>query len=165
MSAPSRAPTSDPALAGHLATRDAEFRRTQGDGAADAYLPVLAERSTRYAAHVATLPIPPALAAWALAMTQRFGAYVRVHHYVADWITALLIVRYGEEPDATRTTDGIGWPSALTDLDLARAAELLEGPVGPLGRRWPPFLQVLSVTPSTGALSTGAPSTVSSIEG
>lgn len=156
---PAASPT-DPALTAHLAARDAAFRAAQGDATADAYLPVLAARSARYAAHVARLVVTSALAAWALAMTQRFGAYVRVHHYVADWITALLIVRYGEEPDATQTVDGIGWPAALTDLDLQRAAELLDGPAGPLGRRWPPFLQVLSVTPSP-----GVPAPASSTEG
>ena len=33
-----------------------------------------------------------------------------MHHYICDWLTALLIVRYGEEPDATKTWDGSGWP-------------------------------------------------------
>jgi hypothetical protein len=116
-------------LADHLADRDAAVRAAWVPKAAEAYLPVLGERAARFAAHVATMTIAPELAVWALAMAQRYGSWVRVHHFVADWITALLILRYGEEPDAARSTDPTfaGWPLACTADDLARAQQLLAG--------------------------------------
>lgn len=139
---PPTAPALRPAtLADHLAARDAQLRATWPAATADAYLSTLEERATRFAAHVATMAMTPEIAAWALAMAGRYGSWVRVHHFIADWITALLIVRYGEEPDASRSTDPTftGWPLAFSADDTARAQQLLQG------EQWP--ARVLTLLP------------------
>jgi hypothetical protein len=99
-----------------------------------------------HAAHVATMDIAPEIVLWAGAMRQKFGtSYVRIGgmEYVADWVTALLFMRYGGEPrafDAAEvaaakaegrepncSTDPsfAGWPSAFSEQDIKRAGELL----------------------------------------
>lgn len=117
-----------------IEARDAAWRAQHGpDG--EHYLAVLQDRADRFAAHVATMTITPDLAAWALAMATTYGTpYVRMHYFVADWLTALLIARYGEEPDAARSSDPAfaGWPNAFTDADRQRAAEMLATPA-----KWP----------------------------
>jgi hypothetical protein len=122
-------PTRPATLADHIAHRNAEVASTWPDAAAAAYLPVLEARAAAFAAHVASMEIAPEVAVWALAMARQFGSYVRVHHFVADWITALLILRYGEEPDASKSTDPnfAGWPKAFTADDLVRAQQILAG--------------------------------------
>ena len=83
-----------------------------------------------------------------------------VAHAVADWFTALLILRYGEEERAydaaevaAATAEGrapecstdpafTGWPLAFSDKDRARAAELLAG------TKWP--AEVLTLLPTEG---------------
>lgn len=114
-------------LEDHIAARNAEVTSAWPEAAANAYLPVLATRAAAFAAHVASMEIAPEVAVWALAMARQFGSFVRVHHFVADWITALLILRYGEEPDASKSTDPnfAGWPKAFTAEDLVRAQQLL----------------------------------------
>lgn len=94
---------------------------------AEHYLPVLQARSERFAAHVKAMTLPTTIVAWALAMERKYGRYALVSHYIADWITALLLVRYGEEPDAEKSTDPDfnGWPMEFTDADLQRAEQLL----------------------------------------
>jgi hypothetical protein len=81
----------------HLDQRDRWARKTWGERIASIQLPVLGERANVFAAHVASMVIHPDMQAFADTMTQRFGPFVRVHHFIADWITAFLIVRYGEE--------------------------------------------------------------------
>jgi hypothetical protein len=100
---------------------------------------VLQDRADRYAAHLATMTITPDMVQWALTMGRRHGSWVKVHHFVADWFTALLIIRYGEEPDAAKSSDPhfAGWPTTFTDNDKGRASELLAG------LKWPAFLTIL----------------------
>lgn len=135
----------DPILARHIEARNAALRaQWKAAGFADPahYLCVLQERASRYAAHVASMAITPSIASWMLGMRARYlSDYVQCHHYIADWLTALLIVRYGEEPSADHSTDQrlddngarifAGWPTTLSAQDLRRAAELLEG------KNWP----------------------------
>jgi hypothetical protein len=135
------APDTATALDAAIAERDAEARRTW-DKRALAYLDTLGERAERYAAHRATMAVQPLVIEWALAMSARWGEAVRVHHFVADWPTALLIIRHGEEPDPARTTDGHGWPDAFGEFDLARARELLASHPG--DRRWPDYLKPMT---------------------
>ena len=94
---------------------------------------VLKARAVQYAAHIATMEIGPEMAIWAMAMRTRYkSSYVKVWHFIADWITALLILRYGEEPDgALCDGDHQGWPTSFSDDDAIRAAQLLRG------ERWP----------------------------
>lgn len=119
----------DPILAGHIEARNAELA-SHPNIKAEHYLPVLQDRADRFAAHVATMHIPPSVSLWVSACVAKYGTeYVRMHWYVADWITALLIMRYGEEPDAERSTDPNfkGWPTTFTTEDMKRAQDLLSG--------------------------------------
>ena len=125
----------------YLDQRDRWAVKTWGDRVAAIHLPVLGARADRFAAHVATMTIHPAIASFAEQMAMRFGAYVRVHAFVADWLTALLIVRYGEEPDAALTVDGIGWPTVFTVDDHARADALLRND------KWPAHVVLLTPPP------------------
>lgn len=119
--------------------RNAAFANTYGPNAVADYLEgTLRTRADAFAAHVMSMTINPAVAVWALAMSAKFGDYVQVHHFIADWITALLIVRYGEEPDNTKTIDGTGWPTSFTANDMTRAQELLAGVA------WPTSLTLLT---------------------
>jgi hypothetical protein len=128
-------------VAAHIAARDERWR-TQHGAAGESYLvDVLGDRAARYAAHLERMALEPDITAWALQMAARWGSYVQVHHYVADsWLIALLILRYGEEPEAARSTDPdfSGWPLAFTADDRARAVELLHG------TRWPDAFTLLS---------------------
>jgi hypothetical protein len=136
--------TFNPILARQLDARLAHVRAQHPQLDVASYIgDVLHARATRYADHVRRMTITPDLAQWALAMTQQFGPYVLVHHFVADWITALLILRYGEEergydavevaaaqaegraPACSTDPAFTGWPLAFSDEDRARARELL----------------------------------------
>lgn len=122
----------DPILAAHIERRNAQFTAEQSSAKADHYLPVLQERADAFAAHVASMTLAPSMIQWALGMRAKYKSeYVQVHHFIADWLTALLILRYGEEPDGAKTVDGVCWPVAFTDNDIARAAELHAG------KNWP----------------------------
>lgn len=127
-------------LADHTAARDADLRARFGgqvvrhdtgatSDACDDYLATLASRAASYAAHIAAMQMDPDVPAWALAMAGKHGPYVRVHHQITDWLTALLILRYGEAVEH--------WPVAVTAADRQRAAALLAG------SRWPDALQLL----------------------
>ncbi len=131
-------PTSSEILAAHIEQRNAWIStQFQTPAQAEPYLLVLEARAAAFAAHVASMDIAPEMTVWALAMARKYGSWVRAHFFIADWITALLIVRYGEEPDAEKSTDqrvdddGVrifqGWPRAFSDADLQRAQELLQG--------------------------------------
>jgi hypothetical protein len=155
-------PLMDAVLATHVATRDAAFLTQHGaeNPAAVAYLEeTLRDRAARYAAHVAAMDLTPDVVQWALAMRAKWQSpYVQVHRFIADWLTALLIVRYGEECDPARCTPctlasgepaSLGWPAAFSEADLARAAELLAGV------KWPASLTLLppvvaAATPAEG---------------
>jgi hypothetical protein len=76
------------------------------------YLNIVRERLDAYAAHLATMAVSPELKAWAADMAARHGPKVGVNFLGrmvvidneivdltklgVDWLTALLIVRYGE---------------------------------------------------------------------
>lgn len=123
-------PTLDPILAAHIAAREQAIKAAFPQIDTTHYLDVvLLDRSQRYAAHLEQMTVTPDMVQWAIAMSRQYGPYVKVWHYVADWLTALLIIRYGEEPDAAQSTDPnfTGWPLAFTDEDRVRANELLGG--------------------------------------
>lgn len=129
---------SSPVLAKHIEDRNAAFR-AQHPAAAEHYLnTVLVERSAVFAQHVASMTLSPTILHWAMLMGIRYETdYVRVHYFIADWITALLIVRYGEEPDASKSTDMRvdehgerlfkGWPTEFSEIDLIAAQAWLNG--------------------------------------
>ena len=114
----------------HIAARNAELLASLGAvGYAHYVEGVMQDRADRYVAHVAAMDLSPEIVQWSLAMRQQFGtSYVRCSHFVADWITALLIMRHGEEPDAALSSDPAfaGWPLAFGAGDIQRASELLK---------------------------------------
>lgn len=126
------------------------------------YHAICGQRQREYAAHIATMEIPTALSDWAADMAARFGPVVRVHAHIVDWITALMIVQYGEAVECDPGTikihqydeDGApkldkdgehvfemcdGWPAFFTHENIARAeawrnGSLVPGAVEVLGR-------------------------------
>lgn len=144
----------DPVLLQHIEDRNRHFAANQTAANAEHMLSVLQERADRYGAHVATMTISPVMVQWALSMATKYKSeYVKAHHYVADWFTALLILRYGEEPDAERSTDdrldanGVrkfqGWPTRFSEQDMERANELLAGV------KWPSKVFTLLQSPTS----------------
>lgn len=140
----------DPILAAHIAARADRVRAQFPEIDHGHYIDVVLQaRAARYAAHLAAMTITPDMVQWGIAMSRRFGPYVQMWNYVADWFTALLIMRYGEEEraydaaeveaakaegrEAQCSTDPqhAGWPLAFTDADRQRAMELLDG------KKWP----------------------------
>jgi hypothetical protein len=114
------------------------------------YFITAAERHMKYAAHLATMAPSAAIADWASKMTALYGPKCVMHNlgksqvvidgdvldlsdYAVDWPTALLIGLHGEEPEASKTSDGTGWPSAFTELHERRAALWLYTNKWPLG--------------------------------
>jgi hypothetical protein len=101
---------------------------------------VAQDRAKRYRRYVAGLQVPPEIQEWADAMTAKCarlavaptldndgqdafdGKTVRIHNNTVDWVTALLIVRYGEAE--------YHWPEdgTFTTEDVARAKEWLNNP-------------------------------------
>lgn len=112
-----------------------------------AYVAVVQARLDAYAAHMATMTeVPAALVAWAGVMTAKYGPRVGMHFvgndevvidgmyiremkdFSYDWLTALMVVRYGEEPDGAKVTgDHNGWPTSFSEDDVARAQRWAAG--------------------------------------
>ena len=90
---------------------------------------IIADRLERWGEFVGALEIPDALQKWAGMMGAIHGPNVLMHRggtrpgYPVDWITALLVVRYGEAE--------YFWPEELGDEDLARARAWLSGKAVP----------------------------------
>lgn len=127
-------------LADHIAARDTAWRARHKDVGEPYLTEVLADRAVRYAAHLGTMTVEPDLIAWAMQMAAQHGPYVKVHHFIHDsWLTALLVIRYGEEPDAAQSSDPdfAGWPLVFAVGDRERALELLAGV------RWPEYVTLL----------------------
>lgn len=76
-------------------------------------------RASAYQRHVDAMETPPALVAWAAAMTETYGPVARIHAHEIGWLPALRVVRWGEEP--------AHWPATWEDGDLQRAARWLAG--------------------------------------
>lgn len=141
-----------------LAADDAPRRALLGDNYMDVVLP---DRAARYAAHVASMSIAPELVQWSMLMATTHGtSFVKKSHFYCDWLTMLLIKRYGEEPngydaaevaaakDEGRTpncsTDPnyAGWPSAFTQNDIQSAMDLIAF------KRWNEDLKIVKLTPA-----------------
>jgi hypothetical protein len=76
-------------------------------------------RRQAWAAHMATMTAPDALAAWEATIIKRHGPKVQVWANQLPWMTALMVVRYGE---------AIGfWPAAFDAKDVQRAQEWTNG--------------------------------------
>lgn len=87
-----------------------------------------ADRRARWASLVAGLSVPDALKVWELEMSTRHrSATVQIWRNHVPWITALLIVRYGEAE--------YYWPEAFDAEDLTRAQAWARGKV-PEGVTW-----------------------------
>lgn len=122
----------------HVEARNTEFRTKLGEAAEPFLNDTLKYRAAKYAEHLSKMAPSSEMTLWALQMASSYSPYVRVHHFIHDnWLTALLVLRYGEEPDPSKTTDGTGWPLEFTDADKARAAKLLAG------QDWPEFVTII----------------------
>jgi hypothetical protein len=77
------------------------------------YIDLLALRADAYRRHIEKMDVPERLADWAQRMTKRYGPVVKVWRNRLPWLSALMVVRYGEDP--------IQWPPAFTDEDIDRA--------------------------------------------
>lgn len=84
---------------------------------------ILADRARRFKGHIEATTIRPEIAEWAARISQQFGHQVKVHFTVTDWVTALMIIRYGEAE--------YFWPFEFTDEDVQRAEELEGGKLAP----------------------------------
>lgn len=119
---------------------------------------VLAERAPIYAAHVVSMDLSPEDILWSMGMKKRYkSSYVRVWYFIGDWITAFLILRYGEEPRAYDEAEVMaarktgrapncstdpsfaGWPLAFNAGDITRMQQLLKG------KNWPKEFALLPV--------------------
>lgn len=78
-------------------------------------------RRRAWEAHVATMNVPAELAGWAAEMAKRHGLKVQVWSNELPWLTALLVVRYGEAMEC--------WPAAFSVQDIARARDWANGQI------------------------------------
>jgi hypothetical protein len=84
-------------------------RRTTHDNLSirPSYEDVLDARREAYAERIAATVLPKALIDWAMRMSVAHSDTVHVHFQRnLDWVTAFMIVRYGEDPEK--------WPARLT---------------------------------------------------
>lgn len=124
---------------------------------------VLPERAALYAAHVAAMDVGPTIERWAARMAVAHSTeYVKQSHFYCDWITMLLIKRYGEEPRAyskaevnaalaegrtpnCSTQEGFdGWPLSFSTNDIKAALDL------EVFHRWGSDLKIVRLAPSEG---------------
>jgi hypothetical protein len=86
----------------------------------DSGIPYSEKAKERYQELTDAILVPPLLKEWVSLMTARHGEKVKVHQSVyTNWLTALLIVRYGEAESF--------WPKEFSDKDINRAAFWLRG--------------------------------------
>jgi len=78
-------------------------------------------RRQAWAAHLATMTPDEKLLAWEATMVKRHGPKVQAHANALPWLTALMVVRYGEAINF--------WPEAFSEKDLRRAIEWKDGQV------------------------------------
>lgn len=105
----------------------AEMRLYHGNkGVAAEHAAIVADRLERWKEVVAAIKVPEALDKWAQRMTAVYGPKVLMHErrrgvagYETDWITALLIVRYGESE--------YYWPEVFGKQDMERALTWMKG--------------------------------------
>lgn len=78
------------------------------------YAAVCIERARAYAAHFATMDIHPYLILWSVEMEKKYGrTTVKVHHNYLPWLSALMVVRYGEAVEH--------WPAVASEKDVEKA--------------------------------------------
>jgi hypothetical protein len=99
-----------------LVRRELELSRNGG------HIAVVADREQRWPRRMATVKVGLNLRAWADDMAKRHGnPRCRVGFQRVDWLTALMVVRYGESEDY--------WPAAFTKADEERAVRWQAGEV------------------------------------
>lgn len=99
----------------------------------DPHPAILADRAARFKEHIEAMTIRPAIEEWAENVSKAYGRKVRVHHTVTDWVTALMIIRYGEAE--------YHWPLEFSDEDVQRADEIEGGKLAP-------YIQLIADDPS-----------------
>jgi len=77
-------------------------------------------RRKLWSQYIAQMLVADAFAEWVENMTTIHGRpTTKCWHQDLDWLTALMVVRYGEAVDF--------WPAALNDADLKRASDWMAG--------------------------------------
>jgi hypothetical protein len=78
------------------------------------YAAVCIERARAFAAHFATMEIHPYLLVWSAEMEKKHKrTTVKCHHNHLPWLSALMVVRYGEAVEH--------WPAAVSEKDIEKA--------------------------------------------
>lgn len=96
-----------------LSIQDEQNMATSLDG----YRELAALRRAAYREHAKAAKLDPAIAALVTQLVERFGPKVKVWHNVVDWLSAILISRYGEAIEH--------WPATLTVDDARRIRHIL----------------------------------------
>lgn len=94
-------------------------RNLQGLPFAAQMAAVQADRIERWRPIVAAMVVPEQLKAWVGQMEAAFGPLLLVHGAKLNWVTALLVARYGEAE--------YHWPTSFNDDDVLRAWRWLGG--------------------------------------
>ncbi len=90
-----------------------------------AYNVIVADRLGRWKEILEGMKIPEGLRKWAARMSSVYGPEVLMHRkpnlsgYMLDWLTALLVVRYGEAE--------YFWPTEFGKEDMERALTWMQG--------------------------------------
>lgn len=94
--------------------------RVMDSTTAKSYAVTCIERARAYLVQITRMELHPYLTVWASEMEKKHTrATIKVHHNYLPWLSALLVVRYGEAVDQ--------WPSASTEKDLERARRWKHG--------------------------------------
>lgn len=102
-----------------LAERERLIYATAIQSGQNAFALISADRIARWNAIIPEIAIPDYTHEWKEAMQKKHGPSVLVHGMALGWITALIVVRYGQAE--------YFWPGALTADDLKRATRWLAG--------------------------------------
>lgn len=102
-----------------LAERERRIYQTARDSKQSPAELIAADRIERWNAIIPEIAIPDEIHPWKEAMQKKHGPSVLVHGMTLGWITALVVVRYGQAE--------YFWPDALTPDDLKRARRWLAG--------------------------------------
>lgn len=111
-----------------LAERERQIYAAAKDSKQNAFDLIAADRIARWNAIMPEIPIPPELEAWKGVMQQKHGPAVIVHGMTLGWITALMVVRYGQAE--------YHWPYEFSTDDVKRARRWVAGET-PEGVRYP----------------------------
>lgn len=102
-----------------LAERERRIYEAAKDSKQNPFDLISADRIERWSAIIPEIDIPDEIHLWKDAMQKKHGPSVLVHGMTLGWITALVVVRYGQAE--------YHWTDALTPDDVKRAKRWLAG--------------------------------------